>query len=220
MPQLVKTRRAYDSPRRREGARATRRAILDAARDLFIKRGFVATTVDGIATQAGVSAESVYSTFGSKRSILSELVDVSIAGNDEPVPILERAWVKELREAPDARSRLRILASQGRSILERRAALDEVVRGAAAADPEIAALWEKGRAQRFAGQRQLLRMVLGEAGEAGLRPGLDLDTAADVLYAIGSPETYQLLVVDRGWSGSQFERWYAETLSNLLLDQS
>ncbi len=215
MPPPVKGRRAYDSRRRREGARATRRAILDAARELFIERGFVATTVEGIAARAGVSAESVYATFGTKRSILSELVDVSIAGDDEPVPILERAWVEKMRRAPDARSRIQIMASQGRSILERRAAIDEVVRGAATADSEIASLWERGKAQRFAGQRELLRILLGDSGA---RTGMDLETAADIVYAIGSPETYLLLVVDRGWSGSQFEQWYAETLSNLLLD--
>ena len=102
-------------------------------------------------------------------------------------------------------------------ILERRAAVDEVVRGAASADPEIASLRDLGKAQRFAGQRELLWMVLGAAD---LRQGMDPETAADVLYAIGSPETYRLLVIDRGWSGPRFERWYAETLERLLLEPS
>ena len=87
--------------------------------------------------------------------------------------------------------------------------------GAAAADPEIAALWERGRAQRFAGQRALLRIVVGAAD---LRTNLDLETAADILFAIGSPEVYRLLVVDRGWSGAQFEHWYGDALERLLLD--
>jgi AcrR family transcriptional regulator len=216
MPQVVKHRRAYESPRRREQARATRRAILDAARTLFLERGYVATTIDAIAGGGNVSPETVYSTYGSKRAILAELVDVSIAGGDDARPILEQAWVQEMREERDPLRRLQILAGNGRLILERRAAIDEVVRGAAGADQEIATLWERGKAQRFAGQRELLRIVMGAEGS---RKGLDFETAADILYAIGSSETYRLLVVDRGWSGSRFERWYGETLARLLLDR-
>lgn len=215
MEQPVKRPRVYDSPRRREQALATRRAILDAARALFIERGYVATTIDAIAASATVSPETVYSTFGTKRSLLSALVDVSIAGGDDAPPILDQAWVQEMRKEPDTRRRLQILAANGTSILERRAAVDEVVRGAAAADPEMATLWERGKAQRFAGQRALLQMVVGPAD---LRVNMDLDTAAEILYAIGSPEIYRLLVADRGWSTSRFEHWYADMLARALLD--
>jgi hypothetical protein len=162
-----------------------------------------------------VSAETVYAVFGTKRALLAELVDISIAGGDEARPVLRQAWVEQMRTEPDIRRRLSILATNGRSILERRAEIDEVVRGAAASDPEIAALWRRGKAERLAGQRELLRIVLGESG---LRQGLDLATAEDILYAIGSPETYRLLVVERGWSGAQFERWYRESLSRLLIE--
>lgn len=214
MAEPVKGRRVYESPRRREQARATRGAILDAARALFTGRGYVATTIEAIAASAIVSPETVYSTFGSKRSLLAELVDVSISGGDGAPPILEQAWVQSMREEPDPKRRLQILAGNGRSILERRAAIDEVVRGAAAADPEIATLWERGKAQRFAGQRALLQIVVGSED---LRGGLDLETAAEILFAIGSPEIYRLLVVDRDWSGPRFEHWYADTLVRLLL---
>jgi AcrR family transcriptional regulator len=211
----VKPRRAYDSHRRREQAQATRRSILEAARELFIERGYVATTIDAIATRADVSAETVYAAFGTKRAVLSELVDVSIAGGAEAPAILDQAWVLELRAERDPRRRLRILARNGSAILERRAALDEVVRGAAGAEPDIAALWARGKAERFAGQRALLEIVVGDGS---LAEGLDLDRGADILYAVGSAETYRLLVVDRGWSASRFERWYGETLERLLFD--
>jgi AcrR family transcriptional regulator len=209
----VKPARTPDFPRRRGRARATRIRVLDAARALFIERGYVATTIDAIAERADVSSETIYSTFGNKRSLLSQLVDASIAGDVNATPILERDWVQEIREEPDPRRRLRMLAGQGRSILERRSAIDEIVRGAASADPDIATLRDLGKAQRFAGQREFLRIVVGSAS---LREGMDLDTAADILYAVGSPETYRLLVVDRGWSGSRFERWYGDTLERLL----
>ena len=209
----VKRRRAYESPRRQEQARATRAAILEAAGELFGERGYVATTMEAIAAKARTSPATVYTAFTNKRSLLSALVDVSIAGDDAPVPILDRPWVRELRDEPDLRRRIAILARNGRLILERRAPVDEVVRAAAASDPDIAALWRAGNAQRLAGQRQLLRLV---AGDAGFREGLSDGEAVDTLHALGSPETYRLLTVDRGWSPARFERWYADTLAQLL----
>lgn len=215
MKRVVKPRAERIFPRRRDRARATRERVLEAARALFVERGYVGTTIDAIAERADVSPETVYSTFGSKRALLAELVDVAIAGDADAPPVFDQDWVRQLREEPDAHRRLAILAHNGRSILERRADIDEVVRGAASAEPALAALRDRGKAERFAGQRELLRIVIGGAG--GLRPGLDFDAAADVLYAIGSPEMYRLLVADRGWSGAQFESWYAETLERVLL---
>ena len=201
-------------PRRRQRARATRRRVLDAARELFVERGYVQTTIAAIAQCADVAPETVYATFGSKRALLSELVDVAISGDPGDPPLLEQDWVRDLRDEPDAHRRVRTLAGRGRAILERRAAIDEVVRGAAAADPEIAELWRRGRVQRFAGQRALAAIVIGGA----VAPDdAEVDRPADVLYAIGSPEVYRLLVMDRGWTPGQFERWYAETLERLLL---
>jgi AcrR family transcriptional regulator len=217
MSRSVKSPRVYDSPRRREQALATRRAIIESARTLFTERGYAATTIDAIAVDAGVSSETVYATFRNKRSILSALIDVTIAGDDAPVPILERAWVREMRAAPDPWNRLRILARNGRLILERTAPIYEVLRGAATADPRMASLWEATRAQRLAGQRDLLRIVVGDRA---LRENVSAKIATDIAYAIGSPETYRLLTVDRGWSADRFERWYADALGRLLLDRA
>jgi AcrR family transcriptional regulator len=214
MPRDVKTRRAYHSPRRAEQARATRRAILNAARDLFIEGGYIATTIEAIAGQAGVSPEAVYATFKNKRSLLAELIDVSIAGDDAPVPVLDRGWVARMRNEPDPRRRLEILAKNGRLILERLAPIYEVLASAAAADPNLAFLTERYKSQRLRGQRELLHILMG--GD-GLREGLSAKTAADILFAIGSPEIYRLLTIDRGWSADRFERWYADTLARLLL---
>ncbi len=213
MSQPVK-RRVYDSPRRREQARSTRSAVLDSAAELFIERGYGATTIDAIASRANVSPETVYATFGTKRSLIAHLVDISIAGGDDAAPVLEQAWVAEMRDEPNPARRLRILAQHGVAILARRAMIDEVVHGAAAADRGIAELRERGKAQRLAGQHELLRIVVDVAG---LRADLDLATAADILYAIGSPEVYRLLVGDRGWSEARFVEWYGDALIRLLL---
>lgn len=215
MPDVVKPTPLTDYPRRRRRAEATRGRVLDAARDLFIERGYVGTTIEAIATRADVAPETVYATFGNKRAVLSAVVDVSIAGEADPRPVLEQGWVQELREEPDPHRRAAILGRQGTAILERRHAIDEVVRGAAASDPEIAALRDRGKAQRRAGQLELLRLVIGDAS---LRPDLDLETAADILYAIGSPETYRLLVIDRDWSPARFKGWYAAGIEALLDD--
>jgi AcrR family transcriptional regulator len=189
-------------------------AVLEAARALFVERGYAATTIEAIAARAEVSPETIYATFRNKRSLLSALIDVSMAGDDAPVPILERGWVRAMRDESDPERRLRILARNGRLILERTAPVYEVLRGAAAADPEMASLWALNKRQRFAGQRELLR-ILTEGHP--LRDGLTATSAADVLFTVGSPETYRLLVVDRGWSPDRFERWYADTLRRLLL---
>ncbi len=214
MAEPVKPRRRYDAPRRREQAQATRRAILAAARGRFVGNGYTATTIEAIASAAAVSPETIYATFRNKRSLLSAVLDVSLAGDDAPVPVLERGWVQEMRTEPDPRRRLRILARKGRMILERVAPIYEVLREAAAADREVASLSARYKAQRFAGQAELARIV---ARGGALREGVSVSTAADVLFAIGSPETYRLLVVDRGWSPRRFERWYADTLTRLLL---
>jgi AcrR family transcriptional regulator len=207
-------RRRYDSPRRREQARETRRTILEAARALFVARGYGPTTIGAVAERARVAPETVYAAFGNKRSLLSEVVDVAIAGDDAPVPVLERPWVRQLREEPDPRGRVRILAGNARAMLERSTPILEVLRGAAASDPELAALWRRYKAQRFEGQRVLLGVV---TERSGLRDGLAPEAALDVLFALGSPETYGLLVGDRGWSPARFERWYEDALARLLL---
>jgi AcrR family transcriptional regulator len=213
VPKDVK-RRAYHSPRRTEQARATRRAVLDAARRLFVSQGYAATTIEAVAGEAEVSPETVYATFGNKRAVLSDLIDVTIAGDDAPVPILERPWVDAMRTEPDPRRRLRILARNGRLMLDRWADVAAVLASAAAADPKIAELWERNKEQRLTGQRALLRIA---TEGSTLREGLSREVAADVLFAVGSPEVYRLLVVDRAWSPARFERWYADTLERLLL---
>jgi AcrR family transcriptional regulator len=207
-------RRRYDSPRRREQARETRRTILEAARALFVERGYGPTTIGAVAEQARVAPETVYAAFGNKRSLLAEVVDVAIAGDDAPVPVLERPWVRQLREEPDARGRLRILAGNARAMLERSTPILEVLRGAGASDPELGELWRRYQAQRFEGQRVLLGIV---TERTGLREGLTPEAALDVLFALGSPEMYGLLVGARGWSPARFEGWYEDALARLLL---
>ncbi|HEY5628359.1 MAG TPA: helix-turn-helix domain-containing protein [Candidatus Limnocylindrales bacterium] len=211
--------RAYDSRARRERAAATRRAILDAAEDEFGRSGYVATSIVAIARSAGVAPETVYASFRNKRGVLEALVGRAIAGDDEPVALLERPWVASLAAEPDRDRRIGILAREGAAILARRAGIDEMVAQAAGADAAAAELLETGRRERWAGQRRLLELVLGP--RSGARdPDLDLDRAADGLFAIGSPEVYRLLVAGRGWTHNEFEAWYASAIRSLVIGGS
>lgn len=214
MPEPGQPRRSYDSPRRREQARATRAAVLAAAGALFVDQGYVATTIEAVARRADVSVETIYAVFGTKRALLVAVVDATIAGDDEPLPVLERPWVRALRGEPDAVRRVAILARNGRAILERIAPIHHALVGAAGAEPAIAEVLDRYTAQRLDAQRVLVRLAVRHE----LRPGLSMRTAIDTVFAIGSPETYRLLVHERGWTPARFEAWYAETLTRLLLD--
>lgn len=210
-------RRAYRSPLRTARAEETRRAVIEAAGALFVERGYVGTTIEAIAGRAEVSPETVYATYRNKGALLARLVDVTLAGDHSDVPILQREWVARIADEPDPRGALRIMAGNGRRILERIAPIYDVLVGAAGADAGARGVLERYRDQRLAAQRQLVRMI---ARRHRLRPGLSARAAADIVYAIGSPETYRLLVHDRGWSASRWERWYADTLVAQIIDSS
>jgi len=193
---------------------ATRTGVVAAARAMFVDRGYGATTIDAIAARAGVSSETVYSLFRTKRGLLEAVVDASVAGDDQPVPVLERPWVDALRDEPDVERRVRLLARGGRTILERIAPIHRMLVGAAAVEPAAAEVLDRYAEQRLKGQRALVRIVVGDAP---LRPGVSMRAAVDTVFAIGSPETYRLLVDERGWTPARFERWYADSLIRLLL---
>lgn len=207
-------RRPYRSTQRKAQADATRRGILAAASHAFSAHGYAATSIDRIARDAGVAPETVYSRFGNKRSILAALVDIAVAGDDEPVPLLERDWVRQLAVEPALDGRVELLALHGTAILARRSGVDSIVDQAAGGDADVAVLRLELRAQRRAGQARLLDLV---AGPGGLREGLDARAASDILFAVGSPEVFRALTRDAGWTTDAFQAWYADAIRRLLL---
>jgi TetR/AcrR family transcriptional regulator of autoinduction and epiphytic fitness len=156
----------------------------------------------------------VYSAFGTKRAILKELVDVRIAGDDEPVAVLERPFVQRIAEEPDGRRKLEIFAAHLREVHERTVDVLVALRAAADADPEVAELWETLKQQRHFGQT-VFAAHLADAGL--LRPDLDAAKAADVVATLMDHELYRSLVRDNGWSGDDWQRWYADLLARALL---
>lgn len=201
---------------RAEKARRTRQRMLDAAAGLFTERGWAGTTVEDIARSAEVGVQTVYFTFKNKRALLKELLDTAIAGDLDPVATLERPWAREVLDAPDPATQLALQAAGARRILQRAAPVLEVVRGAAAADAEVAALWRANQEQRHTVQFRFAEALTAKTGGA-LRDGHDAASAADIALAVLGPETYGLLVTGRGWSPARWERWATDALVRQLL---
>src|SRR5262245_53428050 len=205
MAEPVNPTRSYNSPRRREQAAATRREILDAARRLFEQQGYAATTMAAIAGEAGVALKTVYLAFETKSGVLRALWNVTLRGDDADTPIAEHAWYREVLDEPDPERQLRLNARNSRRGKERVASVGEVIRSGAAADAEIASLWGRIQAEYHANQR-----VVVESLDAKKALALDVDRAADLLWTINHPNTWQLLVGERGWTADQYEQWAAD----------
>jgi AcrR family transcriptional regulator len=213
MDEDVKPRRRYESPRRREQAAATRQAILEAAERLFTERGYVGTSVAEVAEEARVALKTVYAVFGTKAEVLRALWNLRMRGDEEPVPMAERPWYREVVDEPDPRRRLALVAHNVRVVRDRTAHVTEIVRQAAPADEQLAELWE-----RF--QREFYEIGVRGIVETLARDGAlatDVTTASDIGWTITHPDVYQLLVRKRGWGADAYERWLAETLSSQLI---
>jgi AcrR family transcriptional regulator len=200
--------------RRREQARATRRRIIDAGLDLFVRQGYAVTTLEQIAGQAGVAVQTVYFHFGNKRTVLKEIVDVVAVGDDQPVALLDRPWMQQVRAEPDARRALTIWIHNSRAIFARIAPIMRIVRDAAGADPDMTAQWDVNQQQRFVAHQTLAQQL---ADKRGLRQGLSVAKAADIIFAVLSLDVYLLLTVERGWAPAQWERWITKTLAEAVL---
>ena len=195
-------------------ARATRARIVGAATELFTTAGYTTTSITTIAAKAGVSEPTVYYSFGTKRAILTTALDLAIAGDDEPVPTLDRPWVRDALADPDPLGQLRRQVAGAGEIYLRAAPLLDVVRSAAATDPDLAEVWTTNIQQRLTVQRAFTGAL---ARKTTLRGGLTAETAADVALALLSPETYNLLVGERGWPHEQWRDWATGALAGLLL---
>ena len=199
-----------------EKSRQTRRRVLAAAGELFVECGYGGTTLQQVADRAGVAVQTIYFTFRNKRTLLKELVDVTIAGDDEAIPTMQRAWFTGAMAAPTAAGQLRAHVDGAADVADRVGAVIEVLRTAAALEPELDELWREGRAQRYVVQDTAARALLQKPGA---RPDVSAERAADLLYATLSPEMYLLLVRDRGWPLEGFKDWAYTSLSSQLIRQ-
>ena len=210
----MSVKRSYSSAKREAQARETRRSILDAAHDLFVAHGFAATTIQAIADQAGVAVQTVYVVFGNKRELLRQLIERTIAGDDEPEPITERAEARAIAAEPDAHRRAAMDAALSRSVTQRVAPIVRVASEAAASDPELAALMETVKAAR---RHEMIASAKIVAGADGLR--VDSAEAAATLYVLYSPQVADLLMGDYGWTPRRYEKWLARMILNTVIQQ-
>jgi TetR/AcrR family transcriptional regulator, regulator of autoinduction and epiphytic fitness len=215
--QLVATRVKGNPPHKGGGSQArtrlARRAVIDAARALFLERGYQATTIDAISDRSDVPAATVYRLFSSKLGILKALLDVSIAGDDQALSLPERPQVAALLGESDPESLIAGFAGITVAINARTSDVYRILSGASGSDPAAAALLADYQHQRDDGQGRIARS-LARAG--ALRPPLRVRDAADLIHALMSPELYRLLVVDRGWTLKRYEEWLARTLADQL----
>jgi AcrR family transcriptional regulator len=206
--------RRYESPRRQEQARETRRRLLDAAYRVFTEKGFAGASIPDIAREAGVAVPTVYWAFRSKRALLMELISTRAAGDEEQVPLSQRSWWRQMLDEPDPVRQLELLAAINWRVHERAAGAFEILRGAAAADSEIAAVYREGSSRRYEDTKAIAHSL---AARGALRSDVTEEHAADVLWAMSAPDWYRMLVVERGWTAGQYQSWYVASLSSLLL---
>src|SRR5664279_2427149 len=207
-------RRSYHSPRRVEQAAATRRAVLLAARELFVSNGYSATTIADIAERAQVSLDTIYATVGRKPALLRELVETAISGTDQAIPADQRDYVRRISAAPTAVDKITIYAHAITGIQQRMAPVFLALRDAATTDRECASLWAE-IAERRATNMRTFAAELRATGE--LRGDLSDDQVADIIWSMNAAEYWVLLVRERSWSPDQFAQWLTDAWTRVLL---
>jgi AcrR family transcriptional regulator len=214
LAQDVKPKRRYDSKRRLEQAQETRRAILGAAKTRFEELGYAATTVAEIAADAGVATKTVYLAFESKGGVLRALWHLLLRGEQDDRPVADQEWYREALEERDPERQLRLNARNSTQGKQRLSSTLEVIRSAASTDAEIDELWQRIQAEYRENQRAIVAQL---AKRKALSPGLNVERATDILWTINHPNTWQLLVVQRGWTTAQYEQWSGDAACRELL---
>jgi len=214
MTRDVKPRRRYDGAGRQARTRRTWAAVVEAARSLFVERGYAATTIEAISDRSDTPQATVYRLFSSKLGILKAVLDVSIGGDDEAVAMADRPQVRTLVSDEDPANQLAGFAALLREVMARVGPVHRILADAARSDQDAASLLAEIARQRHEGQRRIARSL---ARSGALRHGLRERDAADIIHALASPEVYGLLVFDRGWSGERYENWLRSILIGQLL---
>ena len=214
MPDEVKAKRRYESPRRRAQAESTRAQILASASTLFERQGYAATTMAAVAEDAGVALKTVYVAFETKSGLLRALWHLRLRGDQDALAVQDRTWYREVLDEPDAVRQLRLAARNSRLVKERVGVLFDVIRGAATSDPEVAALWSRIESEFHGLQRTIVESI---AAKKALRRRLDVGRAADILWTLNHPDLWRLLVRERGWTPEEWETWFGDTVIEQLL---
>jgi AcrR family transcriptional regulator len=199
--------------RRQIAAEETQRVIVGAATALFVERGYNATSIADIAQAAGVAVQTIYNSVGSKRDLLSRVLDFAAAGDKAPVPV-PQFMRQQAESAPDPERMLDQVVEFWRGGLERTAPVFRVIHQAAALDPEIARLERERAEQRLRNYGDAAHLL---AQRGALREGISEGDAAAVMYSIGHPDVYRFLVHEEGWPPERWAAWVRSSLVAALL---
>jgi AcrR family transcriptional regulator len=196
-------KRVYESPVRQRQADETRARIAAAARRLLEETGYAGMTIAAVAKAAGVAVPTVYAIFGSKKGIVSELLDTARFGE------AYQQLLTEARQVKDPMVLLEFPPRFSRRIYEAEIPVENLLRGAGMVAPELAAVEDERNCQRYDSQL----MVIDALERGGLlRPGLSRDAARAILWSLTSREMFRMLVRERGWSGDEYEAWLRRTI--------
>jgi AcrR family transcriptional regulator len=210
---VPQVKRSYDASGRRVRARARRLGVVTAARGLFYRDGVRPTTVEAIAARAGVSAKSVYLSFGSKAALAKAVFDVEIAGDDEPVPIAGRGAAQAIREEPEVRGKIAMFVGGLVQRQARSARVQILIRDGRHADGALEPVWAKLNQEGLAGMTMLGQHLL-ETGQ--LRPAIELDEVRDVLWNYLAVDHYERLVLVQGWPLERYAEWLSRAITSAL----
>jgi AcrR family transcriptional regulator len=212
---VSQARRPYHSTLREEQARATRRAVVDAARDLFVELGWSRTTIDAVAARAGVSRKTVFAAVGGKAALLKLALDWALVGDDEPVPLSGRQVIAELEQLTAPRELIARWARFVAELEERAAPLAHVLVVAADADPEAAEVHAVSERNRLGGAEFIVaRLVAAD----GLRRGLTAERAVAAALVLMDPAAHRTLVAEHGWSRAEYADWVERAAVAELLE--
>jgi AcrR family transcriptional regulator len=210
----VSSPRRYDSSARQAEARSRRVAIVEAAARLFLAEGYAETTIAKVAAEARVSPQLVYAAFGGKAGLLSGVLDLVAAGDEEPVLLRDRPESLALMEIRDPKKRLRAAAAQMADLNARVGPLLVLLDRVAGSDPAVAEI----RVRMLQNMHEDYRVHVDRLA-SGMRPDLGPDRLADVIRVLTGHQVWNGLVVDGGWSQEQYADWLADSLIRLLTEQ-
>lgn len=211
MTQLTR-KRTYSSAVRQESAAQTRVRILEAAGELFESNGYARTTIREIADRAGVAADTVYAVFGTKARVLTALIDLRLAPAEGVDNVTERPEARAVRDEPDQRRQIRLFARDIAAISKRVRPVYEIMRTAAAVEPEMSAIFAEMDGYRLRNMRQAARWF---AARGPLR--VTVERAAETIWALASPDVARMLCDVRGWTDERYAKWLEDVLIRALL---
>jgi AcrR family transcriptional regulator len=215
MTKLISPKREYDSTRRQAQASETRRRILEAARKMFMERGFSGATAEAIATEAGVAAQTIYAIFKNKKRLLVSLMNVSpTTGVEDHTPMVERPTVQAVSKEHDQRRQLQMFAEVVANNLDQVAVVSEIMTEAAKVEPDFDRILQKLNKQRLEHMTFAVQQI---ATNGPFREEIDDAYARDIVWTFTSPEVFLLLTRDRGWSKEKYAQWLADMLTRVLL---